>query len=435
MNCLFIILDATHAAHLSAWGYSRETTPNLDALAAQGARFERAFSQGPSTRPSNWSYLSGLYPIPSARDGTMVLGNEIVTLAESFSHAGYKTFGLSENFFVSEQFGFDQGFDHFETMLPMIRKDFLSRNNEASAYLLDEAFKQISLSEASPWFGYVHLFRPHAPYLAPEPYGRHFMVEPDRTNASVELEQRIAKGELTLEMNESEELLADITEYLVASYDGNLRYADHLVGEHLNRLREQGALKNTVVIIASDHGESFMQHGEVGHGDLLYEEYFHVPLIIWAESMEGFQPGVVDTPVALIDLYPTLVELCGLDSRDDLDGESLLPFLQGSSRPGASSIFAQTLEGDKVSMRAGRAKLIVDLNPETNQIVSRKAFELGNDPGETVDLSRIAQIQEGLGRLQGMIEEYIGQWPAERPAGRELREDEVAELEAVGYIR
>lgn len=430
-NCLFIVLDALHAKHLSAWGYDRVTSPNLDLIAEKGVRFSYAYSQAPSTIPSTWSYLSGQHPIPPGDDKLLRLSSARTTMAEQFADAGFNTYGFSENPYVSEELGYSRGFDTFELMLPLESGVISSRRQEVSAQLLEGALNAIKSSGDNPWFTYVHLFRPHNPYYAPEPFGEAFMTEEGRAVASLEVEEGLSVGNSERDTYRDILSIPDPISYMINSYDGNLAYVDALVGRFLKEIEATGDLENTVIVIGSDHGESFMTHGHWGHGKFLYEEYVHVPLIIWAPALDGFKTGTVETPVAMLDVFPTLAEVFSLSATDTFDGDSLVPFLIGKSRP-QNAIYSQTLITNKVSIRKEHTKLIATLNETDKSIISFRSYDLDSDPGERTDLwSNDGSFEE----LEVDLREYITAWPdPEQSETTPLTSDQIEQLEAVGYV-
>lgn len=431
-NCLFIILDTTHAAHLSAWGYHRATTPNLDRLAANGVRFEQAYSQASSTLPSTWSILSGRYPVPPADKELLRLDDRVKTLAENFKDSGFATFGYSENPFVSESFGHAQGFDTFDLLLPLNDMQYADRNQDATEQILGKAAESIHSASNTPWFTYIHLFRPHAPYFAPEPFGTAFMTDQGKSVASLALETALLSGESTPELNSAIDSLTDNVEYVVASYDGNLAYADRLVGKFLAHLHESGELDETLVIVASDHGEELMQRGRIGHGLTLFEEQVHVPLIVWGPSIHGFKSGSITEPVAMIDLYPTLTELFSLAEPAELAGTSLTPFLRGQTRTQALPIFAQTQTSDKVSVRMGNEKMIAQINLTERTISQTMVFNLHDDKAEKINLWR---QDRPFANLRSTLQRYINNWPEHfQTQPFSVPEEQLEQLRALGYL-
>lgn len=431
-NCLLIVIDTTCAAHCSAWGYERTTTPNLDELAKAGVRFSNAYSQAPSTVPSVWSYMSGQYPIPSSSEGLLMLEDSTDTVAEVFQRGDFNTFGFSENPFISESLGFTQGFDNFTSLPPLLDGKYERRNQNATRRLLEKAQVSIENSSDAPWFAYIHLFRPHSPYLAPEPYGSHFMTPQDKSLASPELEHALMSGESTPELNSDIDALSSGLDYVIASYDGNLAYVDGLIGGFIANLDAKAALDNSVVIITSDHGESMMQHGRIGHGIDLYEEFIHVPLVVWAPSIPGFEPGVVDEKVSVLDLFKTLVEIFELESPDQLDGASWLPLLKGQRQDRTTKIFAQNLVGDKVSVRKGDLKMIANVDVQTRELVSQEVYDLRTDPAETTN---IMTNGKAFDELHDALQKYVSSWPDPPVVESDvLSEEQTEQLEAVGYL-
>lgn len=425
-NCLFILIDTTHAKHMSAWGYERNTTPNLDLLAKNGVRFSRTTSQAPSTGASTWSFLMGRYPKPADNNNLVHLAPSERPLSQLFSESEFATFGFSENPYISKELGYSNGFDKFEWVPPFVH-NLSGRHENATQELFEKAYDAIESSD-KPWFTYTHVLRPHSPYLAPEPFGKLFMTDDMGDVASIDLENDILHGTM-------EEFNHDFSpeSYMRASYDGNLAYVDHLVGRFLERLANLGVLKETVVVIASDHGEEFLQHGSYSHGIRLYDELLHVPLIVWAPSITGVERNVVDVPVAMVDLHPTLVELFSLDGSDGTDGTSLMPFLRGESRPRVENIFAQNVAGFRVSVESDNVKMIASLQLQSREITNIEVFNLEEDPGE---LENLWSPERPFDDLRRRLEDYISKWP-ENPklSDGALTQEQKDQLEAIGYIQ
>ena len=433
-NCLFIILDTTHAPHSSAWGYSRRTTPNLDVLAEHDVRFDQTFTQEPATLPSALSYLTGTFPAPPPTDDpdSLRLLPEQVSLADAFSDAGFGTFGFSENPYISETWGFDQGFDEWVYLNPIPADNLSRRAHEATSILLDGAFESIESSGDDPWFTYLHLFRPHNPYLAPAPFDTIFMNEAHAAVAAPEIETALLLGESTREINRVLDAMEDKIGYMIASYDGNLAYVDKLVGEFLVRLSSIDALSDTVVIVASDHGEGFMQHGRIGHGLQLYEEQLHVLLIVWGPGIDGFTPNVVEQRVTMLDVFPTLAELFSFPARDVFEGQSLTPLLTAGDLSPTPILYSQTKAANLVSARIGNMKLIATTDPVTRTITDHLVFDLSTDPGERTNLY---SEENTFPELVAEVERYIAKWPERTDMTVEpIPEDQLEQLRAVGYI-
>jgi len=397
-NVVLILVDTLRADHLPFHGYERPTAPFLSRLAAEGVVFDRAWSTSGWTAPATASLLTSLYPQqhgvvrPPDPAGRRV--NRIPpgaqTMAEALHVAGYRTFAVSDNVLVSPRMGFDQGFDVFEASVGAT----VERVNK---WIRDH---RAEMAAAAPYFLYVHYMEPHEPYLPHEPWFRAFSADGLAASAR--------------------------PRHFVAAYDSEIRALD----ESLSRLyRTMGWDDGTVLIVTSDHGEEFGDHGGGGHGHSLFSELLHVPLVFHAPPGR-FAPGRVDEPVSLIDVLPTLRALLDLPAGPRDEGVSLAGLLQGRHEGFDRPLFAHleqletrriwtaTLEGEwtRISLTPGAPLL----------------FNLADDPYERRDLSRDAlPTAAWLGRSAERFAARLRPPPGPVPANPGARELE--ELRALGY--
>lgn len=333
-NVLVVVVDTLRADHLSVYGYARPTSPNLERLAGNGLLFKNAVSASSWTLPSHASMLTGLYPHSHGAEAEDNLGTGFRTLAEALAADGYRTAAFSANETFSRRRGFGRGFIHFEddfqnlpsmsrgTIFGFRLEEILSR-----LHLLDDKpgrlrAEQISRSalrwiDAShgPFFAVLNYCDVHDPYLPPDPY-LHRYTNVRRPNKWYS-EQWQSFEHLT-----QEEIVAEMD-----AYDGAINYVDVNIANLATELQRRGLEKNTVVVITSDHGEGFADHGLMNHGNSLYRELTHVPLIFWAPGRipEG---KVVAEPVSLTWLPATVLDLVG--SKQSLPGNSLRPSWSGA---------------------------------------------------------------------------------------------------------
>lgn len=313
-NVLLIVIDTLRADHLGCYGYSRPTSPNLDALAARGVRFAQAHSTSSWTAPSVTSILTGLYPaVHGVEKANSVLGDGVPTMAEAFRKAGYATAALSSNpVFVSPRVGLARGFDTFDVLQgPPVARDkavdmiptdpsFQSFVEVAKANrVTDAALAWLDESQrgSRPWFLYVHYIDPHADYLPPPEFAARFGVKPGAKYSGADQRALL----LTFRPPESADDLAT----LVGLYDGEIAFTDEHVGRLLSAV--ETGWKNTLVVVTADHGEEFGDHGRLLHTMTLYEEQLHVPLIIAGAGLPSAH--VVEAPVSLVGLWATVADL------------------------------------------------------------------------------------------------------------------------------
>ncbi|MEM8930526.1 MAG: sulfatase [Acidobacteriota bacterium] len=305
-NLLFVVVDTLRADHTSLDGYERPTTPRLDALAKTSQVFDRAFAPASWTLPSTVTLLTGLTPpAHGVVGGGHHLAYRFETLAERLQAGGITTFAASANPLIGPNLSFDQGFETFAHQ-PWERADTIQRT------FLD----WLDGAAEHRWFAYLHYIDPHDPYDAPPPGDR--WIDPDYDGAFTD---PTLLNQLYHTINWDLEPPRTVDErdlqYLRDAYDGEILYWDTRFGELLDALDARGVLDDTIVVVTSDHGEEFLEHGRIKHGHQLFDESLRVPLLIHAPGM--VEPGRRDDPVSLDGLYRSLLQLMrmGPPARDD----------------------------------------------------------------------------------------------------------------------
>jgi len=279
-NLLLVTIDTLRADRVGAYGSAAGLTPALDRLAGDGVRFARAYSAAPLTLPSHTSILTGVSPpVHGVRaNGIFRLGPGSPTLATVLHDAGYRTGAFVGSFVLDARFGLNRGFDVYDDRYGEKHEgdpvDFAERRAEE---VTKPALEWITAAPGTPWLAWIHLYDPHDPYRAPEPYASRYQP-----------------------------------------YDAEVAYTDAMLGKMLDALRERGQLDHTLVIVAADHGESLGEHNERTHGVFTYDVTMRVPWIVWSGSR--LRPGVVDRVVRLIDLLPTALDLLGIAAPAQLEG-------------------------------------------------------------------------------------------------------------------
>lgn len=312
-----ISLDTLSARHLGTYGYERETSPFFDRLAKEGALFENAIVQYPSTLVSHVSLFTGLYPQEhGVYPPSSVLSPLIPSLPDRMRQAGFRTAGHTEAGYVSEDFGFDRGFDEFRAEAPQAAAND-SRQAERT-FARGEAFLE-GLGADQPFFLFLHTYAVHDPYRPPAEFDRLFWEGdlPEVVDSSGPFLRDVNMGRHQV----GEETVA----FYRAQYDAEIRYLDAVLEGFLGKLEELGLRDETTVVITSDHGEEFQQHGKLAHSQV-YPETLHVPLLILHPELETGEriPDLVQS----IDIAPTLYDLAGLDPGAELSGTSLAPLLR-----------------------------------------------------------------------------------------------------------
>ncbi|MEM7305243.1 MAG: sulfatase [Planctomycetota bacterium] len=407
------LADTLRADRLGCYGYDRPTSPRLDAFAAEGVRFENCLAQSTWTKPTTASLLTGLYPSRhGATTDTAALGDELVTLAEVLSAEGYRcaAFGFNPHIFGGT--GFEQGFDTFVGIEPPA----LPRAYPRAEEIVDRALAWLDeVPAGEPYFLYVHVFDPHAPYDPPEPYrsrfDRGFRGERDTYYM---MQRRVHATDLSV----------DEWEHYRDSYDAEIAYTDAQFG----RLLDAVDLDETAVVFVSDHGEELFDHGGWSHTPTMYQELLHVPLIASFPPLRATHRGVAREDLVLqVDLFPTVHDLLGLAPPEDLPGSSLLAKALGALPPTPFGISeAEEFHTFKKAVVANRLKYVRTWSPEEGEVL----FDLDEDPGETRDV--LSARVDDWADLKRTLDEHVEGAPARYALRFENRGDALVTL--FGYV-
>jgi len=425
-NVVLIALDTVGAEHLGDEVPGLGHTPNLDALAASGVRFRHAYATAPWTQPSIASLFTSRMP---SSHGVVRLRNVLpdtaTTLAERLHEVGYETAGFVTHDLLRRRLGYAQGFDHWdESHVGGHRAVTSERLTDAVIGWLDER------TSDAPFFLFVHYFDPHfvyqhhaehdltAGYDGPLQPGMDIWALRDRRAALTE---------------------RDLA-YLVGLYREEIAFTDRHVGRLLRRLDSFGGAEGNAVVVVADHGEEFMRHGWIGHTRTLYDELLRVPFLA---RLPGVPAGrVVDTPVSLLDVAPTLLAVAGANPDPGAAGLSLLPSLVEGAAPAARDLHAEVSfeaperdvhEEQTVFLTAlmrGDLKLVHDLVADRYALFDRAA-----DPEELED--RFASHAEAE-RLREALDSFEAERGRDSLGEVESLTPDDAELErlrALGYVR
>jgi arylsulfatase A-like enzyme len=419
---VLVTLDTTRADHCSAYGYSRETTPTLERVAAEGVRFAVAYAPSATTGPTHATLFTSLYP-PShgvLKNG-IALAPPYVTLAERLRERGYTSAAFVSSFVLDPKFGWDQGFDAFDAEFAPEGETWHGATWEGRPVGVFDRRADATIARARAWlergrdasrpfFLFVHLFDPHKPYVPPEEYARRF---PPAEQDSDDLRVTIAK------------------------YDAEIAFADAQLGELLAALEALGLARDTLLLVTADHGEGLMQHGHLEHGVHIYEEQVRVPLLVrWPARLAAGR--VVESAVSLVDVVPTVLELLGAPPAEGLGGTSLVPELDGKARLDPTrpiflyrQLFPPTVvestpvRGEKFGVRIGAWKYI--LGPEEG---SKELYDLSQDPGERTN--RFPLDPQRADFLASRMESWRASLPR-AAAGPGVSEEDREKLRALGY--
>ncbi len=308
---ILISLDTLRADHLGIYGYHRNTSPSIDAFAKESIVFEHAVVQSPWTLPSHMSIMTSLYPsFHGVTKRTERLADEHVTLAELLREGGYRTAAFTDGGYMRAVFGFNQGFDFYGGF-----------RRRGIARILPEVKKWLDKNKSNPFFLFIHCYDIHQPYDPPPPYNSIFHDFPYTGHLTPNCKTLLAAWMNRLKVNDED------LHHIIALYDGGIRYTDKKIGEFLSYLRDSGLEDQSLIIITSDHGEEFKEHGSFLHWQLYHRPNLHVPSIMRIPNYPKKEIRITEL-VRSIDLLPTILEIAGLPTHSKAQGRSLLPLIK-----------------------------------------------------------------------------------------------------------
>ena len=412
-NILLISLDACRADHLSCYGYARKTSPFLDALAAQGTRFARAFCNTHGTGPSHATLLMSLYQETHRMEYTSHPGSlpgdpvpPDAMMIQEFLHArGYTTLGITDGGQLASGYGFHRGFDVYDDDGGGIVRGCRKLTDLVRAHI----------GGGRPLFIFYHTYEVHSPYLPPE-HLRNVFGTYAHTIAPVN--EVLGKYAATA----WRDLTQGDLEFLKSQYDAEILGADAVLRSAFARLRDLGFFSDAVAVVTGDHGEEFGEHGGLLHRDTLYEEILHVPLIFYGSRVP--RGRVDERMVSLVDVAPTLVELAGFMDHPRMMGRSMTDF----SAPW-EKVFSQ-YGGRRFSVRTARWKYIRTVAPANEEL-----YDLRLDPHEKTNAA--AQQEALVRRFRSDLARWMKRQPAlaaARGAKVKLGEEQVRQLKSLGYV-
>lgn len=432
-NAILILIDTLRADHLSSYGYERQTSPNIDRMAKEGVLFWNAVAPAPWTKPSTASLLTSLYPsVHGAQYGQSILPDSVATLAEVVKSAGYTTAGFVANPQVKAIFNFNQGFDFYDDSIVEDKIYYnILRSRDLEKKIIRSLFKvklnwtdnnnaEMINRKVIPWlkhnkdanfFLYLHYIDPHEPYSPPGPFNTKYSDS---------------------KMNENERN--------IALYDGEIAYTDKHIGEISQTLEELNISNKTLVILISDHGEEFYEHGGTGHGQSLYEELIRVPIIM---KYPSFLPAdnIETDRVGIIDIMPTILEILDVSSDNHMEGVSLLSLINKNGPVDRNDyIFGETylgrFTGKAVSYK--NWKYIYTESSELRDISKLGPEELYNldiDPNELNNIiNQKPEIVQTLRTKLSFYNQYVKEKAVSSPEKANIDEKTKEQLKALGYV-
>jgi choline-sulfatase len=401
-SVILISIDTLRADHLSAYGYRRIATPNIDSFAGHGTLFTAIDSQIPLTLPSHASLFMSAYPFEDRiEENAEPVGPGAVTLASVLRRQGYRTAAFLGCVFLERQMGLDQGFDvydspfQFEALSPLSGSMFFGatpenpyavRDRRDGALVTRAATQWLAENRNRPVFAFVHLFDLHKPY----------------------------------------KLEAEARQRGISGYDAEIEYVDRLLGAFKKTLVEQGWWDRSLVVLLSDHGEGLGQHGESAHGYFVYESTLWVPLILhWPSGTTGYPPRP-SQPAGLIDLAPTILDFLRVPPPPSFRGKSLL------AATGADpAVYGETLHtydsfgwSPLRSLRVGPYKYIDAPRPEL--------YNLQADPHEQVNLA--GKDPARAQALRSQLMQLLARYAPRRPSSPSQDSEQARALQSLGYL-
>jgi arylsulfatase A-like enzyme len=419
-NIVVISLDTLRAKSLGTYGYGRDTSPFFDSLAARGVLFENAITTSTTTPPSHMSLFTGLTPrrhgmISGLGEGPVAAPRLAMILADR----GYQTKAITENGFLIRDRGFDTGFSEYS--------EYTGKHQRSAPGLVNKSFGEarrwLGETAAEPFFLFVHTYQVHSPYLPPPRYRQRFREEGPFPTADLGFQSPLDR------------------------YDQEIAYVDDELKALFASIESRRTSRGTVVIVLSDHGEEFMEHGATQHGAGVFEETIRIPLLFWGTGIpEGRR---VDRQVSLLDVFPTLLEMAGASLPPQIDGASLLPAIAGDADPPARPLFVEAMAPRRwvnltseparplrLAVRFDTRKFIVHRPTDDGPRDAILAFDLKADPGEQHPIEVASNELEWIDRL---ADEYLAQrreGEAEAGAAAAIEADPalVERLRSLGYI-
>jgi len=398
-SVVLITLDTLRADHLGCYGYRPIETPSIDKLASEGIRFEHVYSQVPLTLPSHTVIMTGTYPMfNGVRDLTSTgLDGKLPTLAEILHQNGYRTAAFVSSFVLNSMWGLNRGFDVYDDATDPRREAsdsslLLERRGDRT---MNRALAWLDSHFSQPFFLWVHLYDPHSPYRPPEPY---------------------------------------FTRYTGHLYDGEIAFDDAQLGRLFLRLRQLNLYEGTLIVLASDHGESLGEHGEAEHGFFIYNATLRVPLVLKLPG-SSLRPRLVLDPAGLVDLAPTITALCGIPKpfSQSFQGHPLAAVQEHVSRQSGAPVYAES-NYPRSTFGWHELRAIVSSQYKYIDAPRPELYDLVHDADEKLNLaaSRAAIALALRKQLQAVEARYASASPPQ--ALGQLDPQTLQKLRSLGYV-
>ncbi len=458
-NVLVYLVCSLRPDHTSLYGYFRDTTPFLKKLGAAGVVFDEAQAQAAWTKASVPSLMTSLYSYTHGLqqdNDTIPPGS--TTLAKQLRAAGYVTASVVTNPFVGRVSGLDRGFDYLMEY-PVVhrqRTDEADRGTDSAA-LNKVIMPWLEQHRDEPFFLYAHTTDPHAPFRPPKGYEEKWAnpteTEKFNRNYRMAFDKRQYGGGAVFTRESIRARGLDPDRFLqqaIDRYDGEIAFCDHSFEQLTGKLKDLGILDNTLIVVVSDHGEEFWDHGFTAHGHSLYRELVHAVMLFWNPKLLPVPRRVVET-VQLIDVAPTILELTGAPPKGILQGTSLAPLLQGTTFQRKGPVMSSKLSHaharpdgfipenrtTSFAIWQDRWKMIYRENAAAAHVREVELYDRTKDPAEQNDLA--PRSPEEVKRLMAEIRQWIDAQNEVRKllgAGGKSKLDPQAieRLRSLGYI-
>jgi arylsulfatase A-like enzyme len=416
---VLVSIDTLRRDHTSLYGYRRRTTPGLEALARESVVFEDAVSTSSWTLPAHASLLTSTRPsVHGATSSKVALSPEWEGLPRALKEQGYFTQAMTTHVYLSKDYGFGEGFDRLH-YLPETRAEGVT----------DQAIRFLEARGDSNFFLFLHYYDPHWHYDPPAPYDREF--------------DPAYRGDASGIWWDFKELDADSIDprdlnHIQALYDGEILYTDRHVERLVREMKRVGVFENAMVVVTSDHGEEFLDHGLWEHQKTLYEEQVRVPLLIKFPEGVSVRRRLVSDQVSLVDVAPTILDTLGAPLPPTFEGRSLLGAARGLKAEDVAEAWAETehtLDGShKVAVRRGASseKVIFTLKDGGVEI---ELFDLKRDPGERSSLDAAGARTALEGRLRAYLASSEARRSGKTRPEVELSPEDLERLRALGYVK
>lgn len=429
-NIILVVVDTLRWDALGYNGNAHRPTPRIDSIAAEGVVFNQAISTSGWTLPAVASVLTATWPLIHGGLGKQTvlsaIRDEVPTATELLQASGFNTIAFTNAAFLSPQLGLDRGFDIFD------HRNAYNQDIRRADETVSSALEQLRRHRDEPNFMLIHLYDPHLDYDPPAGYASRFTG--GRTKPAPPVKGAICRRMAEEGGGKPPQAMID---YIEGVYLGEVAFVDAQIGRLVDSLEEMGLYDRTTLIVTSDHGEEFWEHGGFEHGHTLYDELVHIPLVIKFPEHDGIAGKSIDSQVRILDIMPTVFELVGLEQPESFAGISLMPMARGDERGDRIAYCESTLYGkDKIVWRTERYKYIYDFDPDAES--RAELYDWVSDPEESSNL--IDSHPEIAQRLENELKSFARELTARARSMSQLKPvslapEQIESLKSLGYVK